>query len=60
MYKLQGPGFRGCPTVDFMQIRMLKTKDLQAHFSPKYQPLDGLFSPDKLIFSCAIGSRKAG
>jgi hypothetical protein len=43
-----------------MQIRMLKTKDLQAHFSPKYQPLDGLFSPDKLIFSCAIGSRKAG
>jgi hypothetical protein len=29
-----------------MQIRMLKTKDLQAHFSPKYQPLNGLFSPD--------------
>jgi hypothetical protein len=28
-----------------MQIRMLKTKDLQAHFSPKYQSLDGLFSP---------------
>jgi hypothetical protein len=39
------PALRGRPTVDFMQIRMLKTKDLQAHFSPKYQPLDGLLRP---------------
>jgi hypothetical protein len=25
-------GSRGCPTVDFMQIPILKTKNLRAHF----------------------------